>query len=167
MELRGRDEGVRQVSIGEGSWSYIQRTFSLEEKLRLLSDLMVIMEGGAKRLQECITGSEGLWLTSIQSKAVLSKCPDQSCSDQGQINQFDIDFEIEEFGTSSINMEATGLKRSQDCAEEAFDQSRPLFDSSTEGYLPIATTSPRGGQRCTYDKSSVVVKDFALAKVNS
>ena len=114
MELRGRDEGVRQVSVGEGSWSHIQRTFSLEEKLRVLSVLMVIMEGGANGQHECITGSEGLWLTSIQSKAVLSKCPDQSCSGQGQINQSDIDFEIEEFGTSSIDMEVTGLKRSQD-----------------------------------------------------
>jgi hypothetical protein len=36
----------------------LQRTFSLEEKLRLLSDLMVIIEGGANGLQECITGLE-------------------------------------------------------------------------------------------------------------
>jgi hypothetical protein len=107
------------------------------------------MEGGANGLQECITGLEGLWLTSIQSKAVLSKCSDQSCSGEGQINQSDMNFEIEEFGTSSVDVEVTGLKRSQDCAEEVFDQSRPLFDSSTEGYLPIATTDPRGGLHCT------------------
>jgi hypothetical protein len=73
---------------------------------------MFIMEGGANGLQECVTGSEGLWLASIQRKAVLSKCSDQSYSGQGQIGQSDIDFEIEEFGTSSIDMEVTGLKRS-------------------------------------------------------
>ncbi len=39
-----------QVSVGEGSWCHIQRMFSLEEKLQLLSDLMVIMEGGATGL---------------------------------------------------------------------------------------------------------------------
>jgi hypothetical protein len=67
MELCGRYEGVRQVSVGEGSWSHIQRTFSLEEELRSLSVLKIIMEGEANGLQECTTGSEGLWLTSIES----------------------------------------------------------------------------------------------------
>jgi hypothetical protein len=67
MELRGQDDGVGQVSVGEGSWSHSQRTLILEEKLRLLSDLMVIMEGGANGLQEWITSSEELWLTSIES----------------------------------------------------------------------------------------------------
>ena len=110
---------------------------------------MVIMEGGANGQHECITGSEGLWLTSIQSKAVLSKCPDQSCSGQGQINQSDIDFEIEEFGTSSIDMEVTGLKRSQDCAERySINQGRFL----TRLPKDICLSPPQGpgmGSCCT------------------
>jgi hypothetical protein len=71
VEIPIWSSAVDMKVCGKFFLSHIQRTFSLEEcleeELRLLSVLKITMERGANGLQECITGSEDLWLASIES----------------------------------------------------------------------------------------------------